>query len=202
MPQTTRAACFWPPNSGQPISACRSKGKLAKEDVLKLPVSECDGHALCRDALYVGRLSAKNKHGRGGSAVACASPMATAHSAPSSFPRMERRSGEHGAPASARPDKKQTLIVCWQFFAQPAERSPNSPHRNCRRSDSSPRPRKTANGLAPARSAGRLPSRMDHRRQRYRALASGDATPPDVRLTPMANCSVDSDMEWAGAPQW
>lgn len=192
---------------GQPVTRVTldDAGKLAKEEQLKLPVSEAMGMLFVKDALYVNaagkdpagktvfglfRLRDPNGDGSFNSAEL--------------LREWKGGAGEHGAHAILlAPDQKHLYIVCGNFVDQPTDLLPTSPHRNFADDRVLPRA-EDGNGFGSGkRPPGGSIFRMDLDGKNIELYAAGDRNTYDIAFNPDGELlGFDSDMEWDWGTPW
>ena len=190
----------------EPISRLTiADGKVAKAEILKIPLAEVMGMLFAFDSLYI------NGRGNGpdGKEVfglwRCRSTTAE-----DAFDKIELLrewkggGGDHGAHAILlNPDKRHLNIVCGNFVDVPEDVLPTSPHRNY--ADDLVLPRaEDGNGFG----AGRKPPggfvvRMDPDGKNCELIASGERNTYCVAFNRDGELfGFDSDMEWDWGTPW
>jgi putative heme-binding domain-containing protein len=192
---------------GQPVTRVTldADGKVAKEEILKLPVTETMGMLFIGDALYLDGYGKKpDGHGAFG-LFRLRDPNGNGTFESVEFLReWENGSGEHGAHAILLgPDHKHLYIVCGNFVEQPKDLSPASPHRHF--ADDLVLPRaEDGNGFG----AGKVPPggsifRMDLDGKDCELYASGQRNTYDIAFNADGELlGFDSDMEWDWGMPW
>ena len=183
---------------GQPLTRVTvADGKVAKEEVLKLPVSEVMGSLWAYDTLYVNASDGK----KFGLFRLTESPDGkwTAEL----LREWKGGAGEHGAHGILLGQDGKLYTVCGNFVDVPADVLPSSPHRNY--SDDHVQPRaEDGNGFG----AGRKPPggyvlRMDKDGKNAELFASGERNTYDIAFAPNGELfGFDSDMEWDWGTPW
>jgi putative heme-binding domain-containing protein len=179
-------------------------GKVAKAEILKIPLSEVMGMLFAFDSLYVnGRGNAPDGHELFGLWRCTSSRGDDEFDKVELLREWKGGGGDHGAHAILlNPDKKHLNVLCGNFVDVPADVLPTSPHRNY--ADDSVLPRaEDANGFG----AGRKPPggfvvRMDPDGTNCELVASGERNTYCVAFNHDGELfGFDSDMEgdW-GAP--
>jgi putative heme-binding domain-containing protein len=191
---------------GQPVTRLTlENGKISKEETLKLPVSEVMGMLWHDGALYADGFG-KDSAGKGVFGLFRLRDPAGdgTFSSVEMLREWKGGAGEHGAHAILLgPDKKHLYIVCGNFVDQPADLSPNSPHRNFADDRVLPRA-EDGNGFG----AGKKPPggsvfRMDLDGKNVELFASGDRNTYDVAFNADGELlGFDSDMEWDWGTPW
>ena len=180
-------------------------GKIAEEEVLKLPVSEGMGMLWLNDALYIDGFG-KDPAGKGVFGLfRLRDPNGDgSFSSVEMLREWKNGAGEHGAHAILLgPDKQHLYIVCGNFVDQPADLLANSPHRNFADDRVLPRA-EDGNGFG----SGKKPPggsifRMDQDGKNCELFASGDRNTYDVAFNADGELlGFDSDMEWDWGTPW
>jgi putative heme-binding domain-containing protein len=174
-------------------------GKVTKQDVLKLPVSEIMGSLWAFDSLYVDG----QKDGKFG-LYRLRDPKGDG-----SFESVEmlrewkHGSGEHGAHGILAGPDKHLYIVCGNFVDLPEDLQATSPHRNY--ADDRPLPRaEDGNGFgAGKKPPGGFVCRMDPDGKNAELYASGERNTYDIAFNADGELlGFDSDMEWDWGTPW
>ncbi|QOV90105.1 c-type cytochrome [Humisphaera borealis] len=174
-------------------------GKVTKEEVLKLPVSEIMGVLWAFDSLYVNgsdgkkfclfRLKDKEDDGNFESVEM--------------LREWQGGAGEHGAHGIVLGKDDHLYVVAGNFVNVPTDVEPTSPHRNY--ADDTVLPRsEDGNGFG----AGRKPPggyvvRLDKDGKDAQLYASGQRNCYDIAMSPDGEIfGYDSDMEWDWGTPW
>ncbi len=190
----------------EPISRLTiADGKVAKAEILKIPLGEVMGMLFAFDSLYInGRGNAPDGHEVFG-LWRCRSTKGG-----DEFDKIELLrewkggGGDHGAHAILlNPDKRHLNVLCGNFVDVPADVLPTSPHRNY--ADDLVLPRaEDGNGFG----AGRKPPggfvvRMDPDGGNCELVASGERNTYCVAFNHDGELfGFDSDMEWDWGTPW
>src|SRR5437867_2611482 len=184
----------------QPVTRVTIRdGKIAKEEVLKLPVSETMGILWAFDSLYLngsrnGRFGLFRLRDKDGD---------------DQFESVERLGewkgggGEHGAHGIVLGPDNKLYTVCGNFVEMPPDILPSSPHRNYQ--DDLPLPRaEDGNGFgAGKRPPGGFVMRMDADGKNAELFASGQRNTYDIAVNADGEIfGFDSDMEWDWGMPW
>jgi hypothetical protein len=178
----------------QPITRLTiADGKVAREEVIELPVSEVMGSLWAFDSLYLNG----SANGKFGLWRLREKPDGTL-SAPELLREWKGGGGEHGAHGIVLgPDGQHLYIVCGNFVSIPTDILNTSPHRNY--ADDVPLPRaEDGNGFG-ATSSLRVGSSCSSTRTARTPSCSppASATPTTSASTPTASCSA-STPTWNG----
>lgn len=186
---------------GQPITRVTLRdGKVVKEEILHIPVSETMGMLFVGDVLY---LNGSGKDGRFG-LYRCRD---TNHD--DSYDDVERLrewhggAGEHGAHGIVLGPDKMLYTVCGNFTDPPADLAASSPHRNYA-DDRILKRAEDGNGFG----AGKLPpggfvARMDLDGKNPELFSSGLRNTYDIAFNADGELfGFDSDMEWDWGTPW
>jgi putative heme-binding domain-containing protein len=192
-------------------------GKVVKEEVLKLPISEIMGMLWVGDALYAdGAAQLPGDPGfnpdarpnpRGGGGIYGLYRMRDP-AGDGSFSSIERLrtwqngAGEHGAHAILlAPDKQHLFIVCGNAVGQPADVAANSPMRNF--GDDRAIMRREGGFMAGEKPPGGSIHRMDLEGKNIERHASGQRNTYDIAINADGEIfGYDSDMEWDWGMPW
>ncbi|MDB5294050.1 MAG: hypothetical protein JWO31_33 [Phycisphaerales bacterium] len=185
---------------GQPLTRVMLKdGKVEREEVLKLPVSEIMGSLWAYDSLYVdasdgkrfGLFRLRDADGDG------------------QFEQCEMLrewkggAGEHGAHAIVLGPDGMLYVVAGNFTDVPPDVAGTSPHRNY--ADDTVLPRaEDGNGFGAGRKPpGGFVMRMDKDGKNPELFASGQRNTYDIAFDPAGQLfGFDSDMEWDWGTPW
>ena len=190
----------------EPISRLTmADGKVAKAEILKIPLSEVMGMLFAFDSLYINGLGNKPDGREAFGLWRCRSTKGD-----DEFDKIELLrewkggGGDHGAHAILlNPDKKHLNVLCGNFVDVPEDVLPTSPHRNY--ADDLVLPRaEDGNGFG----AGRKPPggfvvRMDPDGKNCELIASGERNTYSVAFNQDGELfGFDSDMEWDWGTPW
>src|SRR6267142_5050394 len=190
---------------GQPLTRLTlENGKVVKEEVLKLPVSEIMGMLWVNDSLYVNggaKLPGENANNYG--LFRMSDPAGDG-----SFSSIERLrtwqngSGEHGAHGIVlAPDKKHLFIVVGNAVGQPSDVSANSPARNL--GEDRAIPKREGGFMNGERPPGGSIHRMDLDGKNIERFAAGQRNTYDIAINADGEVfGFDSDMEWDWGLPW
>ncbi|HLY07936.1 MAG TPA: c-type cytochrome [Planctomycetota bacterium] len=191
---------------GQPVTRLTLKdGKVEKEEVLKLPVSEIMGMLFAFDALYV---NAGGKDSAGKSAGYGLFRLKDTKGT-DEFDSVELLrewaggAGEHGAHGLVLGPDQRIYTVNGNFTAVPGDVLPSSPHRNYADDRILPRA-EDGNGFG----AGKKPPggyivRVDADGKNAEIVASGQRNTYDIAFNADGELfGFDSDMEWDWGAPW
>jgi putative heme-binding domain-containing protein len=186
---------------GQPLTRLTIKdGKVEKEEILKLPISEIMGQLEVGDNLYVDGSDGK-KFGL--------FRLHSSSKADDNYDQVEllrewkSGAGEHGAHAIVLGPDKKLYIVCGNFTGLPDDLLPSSPHRNYADDLALPRA-EDGNGFgAGKKPPGGFICRMDLDGKNPELFASGDRNTYDIAFNADGELiGFDSDMEWDWGTPW
>jgi hypothetical protein len=191
---------------GQPVTRLTIKdGRIEKEEVLKLPVSEIMGMLFAFDALYV---NAGGKDSGGRSAGYGLFRLRDTNGT-DEFDSVELLrewpggAGEHGAHGLVLGPDQKIYTVNGNFTGVPADVLPSSPHRNYADDRILPRA-EDGNGFG----AGKKPPggyivRVDADGKNAEIVASGQRNTYDIAFNADGELfGFDSDMEWDWGAPW
>ena len=175
-------------------------GKVAKEEILPIPVTEVMGMLFVDDVLYLNGAGKDGKYGL----YRCTQPQADGGYAKIDLLREWRGgAGEHGAHAIALGPDRKLYVVCGNFVDVPGDLAPTSPHRNY--GDDLPLKRaEDGNGFG----AGRQPpggyiARLDLDGQNIELFSAGQRNTYDIDFNADGELfGFDSDMEWDWGTPW
>jgi len=202
---------------GQPLTRLTlENGKVVKEEVLKLPISEMMGMLWIGDALYAdgaallpgdaGYKPDAPANPRGGGIYGLYRLRDPAGDG--SFSSIERLrtwqngAGEHGAHAIVlASDKQHLFIVAGNATGQPTDISANSPMRNF--ADDRAIMRREGGFMAGEKPPGGSIHRMDLEGKNIERFASGQRNTYDIAVNADGEVfGFDSDMEWDWGLAW
>jgi putative heme-binding domain-containing protein len=203
---------------GQPLTRLTlADGKVVKEEVLKLPVSEVMGILCVNDSLYVdgaaqlpadaGGNAGDAPRGRGAQVVY---GLYRLHdpAGDGSFSSIERLrswqngSGEHGAHGIVlAPDKQHLFIVAGNATGQPNDVAANSPERNY--GEDRAIAKREGGFMNGERPPGGSIHRMDLDGKNIERFAAGQRNTYDIAINADGQVfGFDSDMEWDWGLPW
>jgi putative heme-binding domain-containing protein len=178
-------------------------GKVAKEELLKLPVSEIMGILYAFDSLYVNG-SGKDNSGKGVYGLFRLKDSGNDQYDQAEFLReWQGGAGEHGAHGIVLGPDQKLYIVNGNFTNVPQDILPSSPHRNFADDRVLPRA-EDGNGFG----AGRKPPggyviRVDRDGKNAELFASGQRNTYDIAFNADGELfGFDSDMEWDWGAPW
>jgi putative heme-binding domain-containing protein len=175
-------------------------GKVTKEEILSIPVTEVMGMLFVDNVLYLNGAGKDGKYGL----YRC-----TDTKGDGSFEKVELLriwnggAGEHGAHAIVLGPDKKLYVVCGNFVDVPTDLAPTSPHRNYR-DDLALSRAEDGNGFG----AGRMPpggfvARLDLDGKNIELYSSGQRNTYDIAFNPDGELfGFDSDMEWDWGMPW
>jgi putative heme-binding domain-containing protein len=188
----------------QPVTRLTLKdGRIEKEELLKLPVSEIMGILYAFDSLYV-NAAGKDSAGRGVYGL-----FRLKDGGNDQFDQVEflrewsGGAGEHGAHGIVLGPDQKLYVVCGNFVNVPQDVLPSSPHRNYADDRILPRA-EDGNGFG----AGRKPPggfivRVDKDGKNCELVASGQRNDYDIAFNADGELfGWDSDMEWDWGAPW
>lgn len=179
-------------------------GRVVKQEILKLPVSETMGILFAFDHLYVDGWGKNNEGKTVFGLFRCKSTKDDDTFDQVEFLReWQGGSGEHGAHAIVQGPDKKLYIVTGNFVTPPADLLPSSPHRNY--ADDLVLPRaEDGNGFgAGKKPPGGMIIRMDPDGKNAELYASGQRNTYDIAFNADGELfGFDSDMEWDWGMPW
>ncbi|MBI3855872.1 MAG: heme-binding protein, partial [Planctomycetes bacterium] len=188
----------------QPVTRLTIKdGQIAKEEILKLPVTEIMGILYAFDALYV------NGQGPTAAGKSVYGLFRLKDSGNDQYDQAEflrewgGGAGEHGAHGIVLGPDQKLYVVCGNFVSVPNDLLPSSPHRNYADDRVLPRA-EDGNGFG----AGRKPPggyivRVDRDGKNAELVASGQRNTYDIAFNADGELfGFDSDMEWDWGNPW
>jgi putative heme-binding domain-containing protein len=186
--------------NGQPVTRVTIKdGKVAKEEVLKLPVSETMGILWAFDSLYVngsrgGKFGLFRLRDKDGDDQFESVEM---------LREWKGGQGEHGAHGIVLGPDNKLYTVCGNFVDVPPDILPSSPHRNYADDVALPRA-EDGNGFgAGKKPPGGYVMRMDADGKNAELFASGQRNTYDIAINADGEIfGFDSDMEWDWGMPW
>ena len=186
---------------GQPITrVTMENGKLAKEEILHIPVSETMGMLYIGNVLY---LNGAGKDGRFGLYRCRDTKGDDSYDDVECLREWHGGAGEHGAHGIVLGPDKMLYMVCGNFTEPPADRLPSSPHRNYA-DDLVLKRAEDGNGFG----AGKLPpggyvARMDLDGKNVEMFSAGLRNTYDIAFNSDGELfGFDSDMEWDWGTPW
>lgn len=185
---------------GQPITRVTLKdGKVEKEEILTIPVTEAMGMLFVDNVLYI------NGNGsRGFALYRCKDTKANDSYDDVEFLReWPGGSGEHGAHGLVLGQDKMLYAVCGNFTAVPKDLVDSSPHRNFG-DDLALKRAEDGNGFgAGAKPPGGYVVRMDLDGKNAELFSSGQRNNYDIAFNADGELfGFDSDMEWDWGSPW
>jgi putative heme-binding domain-containing protein len=186
--------------SGQPITRVTLKdGKVAKQEIMSIPVSETMGMLFVGDVLYIS--------GRGERGFAMYRCMDT--KGDDSYDNVEflrewqGGSGEHGSHGLVLGPDNMLYAVCGNFTSVPKDLVSSSPHRNYADDLALPR-MEDGNGFgAGAKPPGGYVARMDLDGKNIEMFSAGERNTYDIGFNADGELfGFDSDMEWDWGNPW
>lgn len=185
---------------GQPITRVTLKdGKVEKQEILRIPVSETMGMLYVDDALYI---SGNGK--RGFALYRCRDTKGDDSYDDVEFLReWPGGSGEHGSHGLVLGADKKLYAVCGNFTAVPKDLADSSPHRNYG-DDLALRRMEDGNGFgAGAKPPGGYVARMDLDGKNIELFSAGERNTYDIGFNADGELfGFDSDMEWDWGMPW
>ena len=192
--------------SGQPITRVTlgGDGKVAKEEVLRIPVSETMGMLYVGNVLY---LNGRGKNDKGTGVFGLFRCKDT--KGDDSFDDVEYLrewqggGGEHGAHGIVLGPDNMLYMVCGNFTGLPSELVPSSPHRNYA-DDLALKRAEDGNGFGAGRQPpGGFVARMDLDGKNAELFSSGQRNNYDIGFNADGELfGFDSDMEWDWGNPW
>lgn len=184
----------------QPITRVTLKnGRVEKQEVLRIPVSETMGMLFVGDVLYV-----SGKGSRGFALYRCKDTKGDDSYDDVEFLReWPGGSGEHGSHGLVLGPDGMLYAVCGNFTSVPKDLTDSSPHRNYGDDLALPR-MEDGNGFgAGARPPGGYVARMDLNGQNIEMFSAGQRNTYDIGFSPDGELfGFDSDMEWDWGTPW
>lgn len=175
-------------------------GKVSKEEILSIPVTEVMGMLFVDNILYLNGAAKDGKYGL----YRCEDTKGDGSYAKVELLREWRGgAGEHGAHAIVLGPDKKLYIVCGNFVDVPTDLAPTSPHRNYGDDLALPRA-EDGNGFG----AGRMPpggyiARLDLDGKNVELYSSGQRNTYDIGFNADGELfGFDSDMEWDWGMPW
>jgi len=187
--------------NGQPITRVTIKdGAIAKQEILRIPVSETMGMLFIGDSLYI-----SGSGERGFALYRCRDTKGDDSYDDVEFLRSwDGGSGEHGSHGLVLGPDKMLYAVCGNFTAVPNDLVATSPHRNYADDQALPR-MEDGNGFgAGAKPPGGYVARMDLDGKNIELFSSGQRNTYDIGFNADGELfGFDSDMEWDwGTPRY
>ncbi|HEX8915145.1 MAG TPA: c-type cytochrome [Humisphaera sp.] len=184
----------------QPVTRVTlADGKAAKEEVLKLPVSEIMGMLWAYDTLYV--------NGSDGKVFGLYRLTTTdggdSYTGAELLREWKGGGGEHGAHGIVLGPDGKLYVVCGNFVDLPADLAPTSPFRTYADDLALPRA-EDGNGFGAGRKPpGGFVARMDKDGKNCELFASGQRNTYDIGFNADGELfGFDSDMEWDWGTPW
>lgn len=186
--------------SGQPITRVTMKdGKVEKQEVLHIPVSETMGMLYVDNVLYI------SGNGKKGFALyRCKDTKGDDSYDDVEFLReWQGGSGEHGSHGLVLGPDKKLYAVCGNFTGVPKDLAPSSPHRIYGDDLALPR-MEDGNGFgAGAKPPGGYVARMDLDGKNIELFSAGERNTYDIGFNADGELfGFDSDMEWDWGAPW
>jgi putative heme-binding domain-containing protein len=186
--------------SGQPITRVTIEGgKVTRQEILSIPVSETMGMLFVDDSLYV---SGQGSQGFG--LYRCRDTKGNDSYDDVEFLRQwHGGSGEHGSHGLVLGPDKMLYAVCGNFTAVPQDLVESSPHRNYADDLALPR-MEDGNGFgAGAKPPGGYVARMDLDGKNIEMFSAGQRNTYDIGFNADGELfGFDSDMEWDWGTPW
>ncbi len=186
--------------SGQPITRVTLKnGKVEKQEILSIPVSETMGMLFVGDTLYV---SGKGSHGF--ALYRCKDTKDDdSYDDVEILREWQGGSGEHGSHGLVLGPDNMLYAVCGNFTAVPKDLVDSSPHRNYADDLALPR-MEDGNGFgAGAKPPGGYVARMDLNGKNIEMFSAGERNTYDIGFNADGELfGFDSDMEWDWGTPW
>ena len=186
--------------SGQPITRVTlENGKVVKQEILSIPLSETMGMLFVGDVLYI---SGKGK--RGFALYRCKDTKGDDSYDDVEFLReWQGGSGEHGSHGLALGPDKMLYAVCGNFTGVPKDLVSSSPHRSYEDDLVLPR-MEDGNGFgAGAKPPGGYVARMDLDGKNIEMFSAGERNTYDIGFNADGELfGFDSDMEWDWGNPW
>lgn len=186
--------------SGQPITRVTLKeGKVVKQEILRIPVSETMGMLFVGESLYI---SGNGK--RGFALYRCKDTKGDDSYDDVEFLReWQGGSGEHGSHGLVLGPDNMLYAVCGNFTGVPKDLVPSSPHRNYA-DDLALNRMEDGNGFgAGAKPPGGYVARMDLDGKNIELFSAGQRNTYDIGFNADGELfGFDSDMEWDWGTPW
>ncbi|MFM7057860.1 MAG: c-type cytochrome [Planctomycetota bacterium] len=186
--------------NGQPITRVTlAAGKVIRQEVLTIPVSETMGMLFIGDALYISGAGS-----RGFALYRCRDTKGNDSYDDVEFLREWRGGGgEHGSHGLVLGPDRMLYAVCGNFTGLPQDLTDSSPHRNYADDLALPR-MEDGNGFgAGARPPGGYIARMDLDGRNIELFSSGQRNTYDIAFNADGELfGWDSDMEWDWGTPW
>ena len=184
----------------QPITRVTiENGKVARQEILNIPVSETMGMLFVGDALYI-----SGSGSRGFALYRCRDTKGDDSYDDVEFLReWQGGGGEHGSHGLVLGPDNMLYAVCGNFTAVPQDLVSSSPHRNYADDLALPR-MEDGNGFgAGAKPPGGYVARMDLNGQNIELFSSGQRNTYDIGFNADGELfGFDSDMEWDWGMPW
>ena len=175
-------------------------GKVIKEELLQIPVTETMGMLFVENVLYLNGAGSDGKY----CLFRCRDSKGDdSYDDVESLREWRSGAGEHGAHAIVLGPDKKLYIVCGNFVDVPNDLAPTSPHRNYG-DDLALKRAEDGNGFG----AGRQPpggfiARMDLDGKNAELYSAGERNTYDIGFNPDGELfGFDSDMEWDWGNPW
>ncbi|MFO0903162.1 MAG: c-type cytochrome [Pirellulales bacterium] len=175
-------------------------GKVAKEEILAIPVTEVMGMLFVDGVLYLNGAGKDGKYGL----YRCTDARGDGGFEQVELLREWRGgAGEHGAHAIVLGPDKKLYVVCGNFVDVPTDLAPTSPHRNYG-DDLALQRAEDGNGFG----AGRMPpggfiARLDLDGKNCELFSAGQRNTYDIGFNADGELfGFDSDMEWDWGTPW
>ncbi len=186
--------------NGQPITRVSlGDGKVVKQELLHVPVTETMGMLFVGDALYI------NGNGKRGFALyRCQDTKGDdSYDDVECLREWQGGGGEHGAHGLALGPDKMLYAVCGNFTAVPKDLAASSPHRNYA-DDLALDRMEDGNGFgAGAKPPGGYVARMDLEGKNVELFSAGERNAYDIGFNADGELfGFDSDMEWDWGSPW
>lgn len=186
--------------NGQPITRVTiADGKVAKQEILNIPVSETMGMLFVGNALYI-----SGSGSRGFALYRCRDTKGNDSYDDVEFLReWPGGGGEHGSHGLVLGPDNMLYAVCGNFTAVPNDLVASSPHRKFADDLALPR-MEDGNGFgAGAKPPGGYIARMDLNGQNIELFSSGQRNTYDIDFNADGELfGFDSDMEWDWGTPW
>ncbi|MFM7039782.1 MAG: c-type cytochrome [Planctomycetaceae bacterium] len=186
--------------NGQPITRVTlQNGKVTKQEILTIPVSETMGMVFINDALYI-----SGSGSRGFALYRCRDTKGNDSFDDVEFLREWRGGGgEHGSHGLVQGPDGMLYAVCGNFTGLPQDLADSSPHRNYGDDLALPR-MEDGNGFGVgAKPPGGYIARMDLDGKNIELFSSGQRNTYDIAFNADGELfGWDSDMEWDWGTPW